>query len=47
MISSELPEIIGMSDRIIVMGEGKIKGEFKLGEYSQDDILKCALGGKK
>ena len=47
MISSELPEIIGMSDRIIVMGEGKIKGEFKIGEYSQDDILKCALGGKK
>ena len=46
MISSELPEIIGMSDRIIVMGEGKIKGEFKIGEYSQDDILKCALGGK-
>ena len=47
MISSELPEIIGMSDRIIVMGEGKIRGEFKIGEYSQDDILKCALGGKK
>lgn len=46
MISSELPEVIGMSDRVIVMGEGSIKGEFRIGEYSQDDILKSALGGK-
>ncbi len=46
MISSELPEVIGMSDRVIVMGEGTIKGEFHIGEYSQDDILKSALGGK-
>lgn len=45
MISSEMPEIIGMSDRIIVIGGGKLKGEFKIGEYSQDDILECALGG--
>jgi inositol transport system ATP-binding protein len=47
MISSELPEVIGMSDRILVMGEGKIKGEFTKENVSQEDILKCALGGGK
>ncbi len=47
MISSELPEVMGMSDRIIVMGEGKIKGECQHGEYSQDNILKYALSGKE
>lgn len=47
MISSELPEVMGMSDRIMVMGEGKIKGEFRYGEYSQDEILACALSGKE
>ena len=47
MISSELPEVMGMSDRILVMGDGHIKGEFKIGEYSQNEILKCALGGNE
>lgn len=47
MISSELPEVMGMSDRIIVMGEGKIRGECQYGEYSQDNILKYALSGKE
>ncbi|RCX18775.1 monosaccharide ABC transporter ATP-binding protein (CUT2 family) [Anaerobacterium chartisolvens] len=47
MISSELPEVIGMSDRILVVGEGKIKGEFAREDISQDDLLACALGGDK
>lgn len=47
MISSELPEVMGMSDRIIVMGENQIRGEFTYGLYSQDEILKCALGGNE
>lgn len=47
MISSELPEVMGMSDRIIVMGEGKIRGECRYGEYNQDEILGYALGGKE
>ncbi len=47
MISSELPEIMGMSDRILVMGDGHIKGEFTHGNYSQNEILKCALGGNE
>ncbi|KIL40393.1 D-ribose transporter ATP-binding protein [Gordoniibacillus kamchatkensis] len=45
MISSELPEIMGMSDRILVMGEGRIKGEFMRGQVTQEEILECAIGG--
>lgn len=44
IISSELPEIIGMSDRVIVMGDGEIKGEFYKDRFSQDELLACALG---
>ena len=44
MISSELPEILGISDRIIVMHEGKIKGEITDGANStQEDILSMAI----
>lgn len=46
IISSELPEVIGMSDRILVMGEGEIRGEFLRDQFKQDDLLACALGGK-
>ena len=42
MISSEQPEIIGMSDRIIVMHEGKIRGEIKREEATQELIMKYA-----
>jgi ABC-type sugar transport system, ATPase component len=45
MISSEMPEIMGMSDRIIVIGEGRLCGEFSIKEASQEELLKCALGG--
>ncbi len=46
MFSSELPEILGMSDRILVMHEGRINGEFRRGEATQDAILRCATGHK-
>lgn len=46
MVSSELPEILGMSDRIIVMHEGKITGEMMREEADQVKILHCATGGK-
>ncbi|MGI6077590.1 MAG: sugar ABC transporter ATP-binding protein [Fastidiosipilaceae bacterium] len=45
MISSDLPEILGMSDRILVMCEGKIVGEFDREEASQTKIMNCATGG--
>ncbi len=45
MISSELPEVLGMSDRILVMHEGRIAGEFARGEATQENIMHCATGG--
>ena len=43
MISSELPEILGMSDRIVVMHEGRIKGVLNRGDASQTAIMKMAV----
>lgn len=45
MISSELPEILGMSDRIIVMHDGRIKGELDRANASQERIMEVALKG--
>lgn len=45
MISSELPELLGMCDRIYVMKEGKIAGCFNRKEATQDKVLKVALEG--
>ena len=44
MISSELPEILGMSDRILVMRAGRVACEFGSEEATQEKILECALG---
>ena len=45
LISSELPEVIGMSDRIIVMKEGRIQGEVNDAQRaSQEEVLELALG---
>ena len=41
-ISSELPELLGMSDRVIVMAEGRITGEVKASDVTQEDILRYA-----
>ena len=43
MISSELPEVLGMSDRIYVMNEGRIVGEFQQKDASQESIMACIL----
>ena len=43
MISSELPEILGMSDRIYVMNEGRMVGEFEGSEATQEGIMACIL----
>ena len=42
MISSELPEVLGMSDRIIVMREGYLTGEFRRAEATQENIITAA-----
>lgn len=46
MISSELPEILGVSDRVLVMHEGRVTGEFSRAQANQDDIMRAATGGK-
>ena len=43
MISSELPEVLGMSDRIYVMNEGRFVGEFAQGEADQEKIMACII----
>ncbi len=43
IISSELPEIIGMSDRVYVLNEGKIVGELQKEEIDQVNIMKCIV----
>ncbi len=45
MISSELEEIIGMSDRVLVMCRGRLAGELAAAEATQQKILNLALGG--
>lgn len=44
MVSSELPELIGMCDRIYVMSKGTITGELKREDFSQELIMKYATG---
>jgi len=43
VVSSELPEILALSDRILVMAEGNITAEFAAGEATEDNILKAAI----
>ena len=43
MISSEMPELLGVSDRIMVMKEGRLVAEFSRNEATQEEILKCAM----
>ena len=43
-VSSELPEILGMSDRVLVLHKGKITGEFINDNLTQEEILRCAAG---
>jgi ribose transport system ATP-binding protein/rhamnose transport system ATP-binding protein len=45
MISSELQEVIGMSDRVLVMREGRIAGELSGQQMTEHDIMALATGG--
>ncbi|MEV4919383.1 sugar ABC transporter ATP-binding protein [Streptomyces tirandamycinicus] len=44
MISSDLPEVLGMSDRVLVMAQGRIAGELPAGEATQDAVMALAVG---
>ncbi len=48
MVSSELPEVLGMADRVIVMREGEVMAEIERdsAHFNQEDIMKAAWGGK-
>jgi len=46
MISSELPEVLGMCDRVLVMHEGRITGELPVSEATQERVMYHATGGK-
>ena len=47
MISSELPEVIGMADRVLVMHEGSQTANLKKDELTQEKIMHYATGGEK
>ena len=47
VISSDMPEILGITDRILVMHEGEITGELKRREASQESVMKYALNIKE
>ncbi len=44
LISSELPEVLGMSDRVLVMREGRLVGEFSRAQATEESVLACAAG---
>jgi len=45
LVSSELPELIGMSDRILMLHEGRVGGEFARDEATQERLMEAAMGG--
>lgn len=47
VISSELPEILGICDRVYIMNEGRIVGELDRNEASQESIMKCIMQSNK
>jgi putative multiple sugar transport system ATP-binding protein len=46
MISSEMPELIGMCDRIYVMNEGELKGELAAAEATQEKIMSFIISAE-
>jgi len=47
VISSELPEILGICDRVYVMNEGRIVGELDRAAATQESIMKCIMQSSK
>jgi ribose transport system ATP-binding protein len=47
MVSSDMPEVVSMSDRVMVMKAGELVGELNRDEVSEENILEYSIGGKK
>ena len=47
VLSSDLPELLGISDRIVVLHRGEIAAEFRAGEVDSDQLLACATGASR
>jgi len=47
MISSELPEVLGMADRVLVMHEGRLTGELSRAEADEERVMRAATGQKE
>ena len=43
VVSSELPEILAISDRVLTLAEGQLTGEFAIADATEDNILKAAI----
>ena len=46
LVSSELPEVLGLSDRVMVLHEGKMTGEFTRSEATPEKVMPAATGGE-
>ncbi|WP_156453119.1 sugar ABC transporter ATP-binding protein [Polycladidibacter stylochi] len=46
LVSSDMPELLGISDRIMVLANGKLTGEFSRDEATQEKIMHCAVAGQ-
>ncbi|HYN84652.1 MAG TPA: xylose ABC transporter ATP-binding protein [Pyrinomonadaceae bacterium] len=44
LVSSELPEVLGLSDRVLVLHEGRVTGEFRRAEATPEAVMACATG---
>jgi D-xylose transport system ATP-binding protein len=44
LVSSELPEVLGLSDRVLVLHEGRVTGEFRREEATPEAVMSCATG---
>ncbi|MHB1768279.1 MAG: ATP-binding cassette domain-containing protein, partial [Phycisphaerae bacterium] len=47
LVSSEMPELLGLCDRIIVLYQGEIAAEFKRGSFDQEEIIRAAIGQRR